>query len=517
MANPTRLQIEATTTLPKYKVEVFDEDYSIWITIDEDDVVNIEGVVQTGSEQNGLAFGTSVSVEGNIILSKTTIMPGASFSGINRAAEDKYWRRKKIKVSYGFSTSSYVTHFVGIIKDIQVDRYNVTYNLGAIDLYLNNVKIYTPVYHRRLIATATTIASQENPDLGGYYAGLMNELFWRAGGRPYAQKNLNYFESDADWKFWYECDSSISTPDWSWIGGENLIDELYTLARAAGGQIYQTSEGVLKYVQPLRLALSSTGYTFDGSDYAEYNKTYPNEVEVGTIKATVTPRALGPEQEVYSDQTAVLIQASSSKTVEYEPTLPVYQYATNPLEVKACKMNGISTAVTVVSGEYYGTRVKVTYVNALTEPIIIQSIKITGRPVIAQEDRQLSYGTAQPERTLENNTYIQSYGSGMRLVRLVYDFYSAVLPQVTLSNMYFDPDRFVGEIVYIDSDDHLKYSGGVFVRDNTAEYRIMSIRHYLAGSRMDITLTAVDNIPTQDDVFIIGTTYSNSDIRLISY
>jgi len=502
MAYPTRGQIDTTTVNPTYKIEILDTAYA-WQDI-TNSVMSVSGSVATGNDSNGLAFGSSVLVTGSIVVLRDTV------SGVSM--ESPALRMTKIRVYMKWDTSDFVQIFTGVIRGIQSDGDQVTYDLTGIDAYLNNVKIYTSVYRRKMIALSTGLVS-DDPSV--VTTGLLNELFWRAGGRPYGQG----FVESATVKFFYQCTNSLQTPEYSWISGENMLDEAYVLVRAAGGQLYQDDNGVLNYVQPLLLAAGSQVFTITDSMFGTYAKQIASELSVGTIKSTYTPRELGPTQEVYADTNQFPIQASAFKDFQLETQLPVYIWdATTPITIVATTFDGNTVTPTLSNMVYTATRVtgRMTNPNS-TQPIVIQSIKLRGRPIIADEDKTTSYGSTQPERTLENNVYVQTIDAANRLCNLVYDFYTGTRPTITLGDMFFDPDRYVGEIVKLSSIRHQIYNGSIFVNDTATNLRIQSMTVDLASGTMSLTLTPVDNIPVQNNMYIVGTSYATTDTRLLSY
>lgn len=519
MANPTRLQIEASIPLPKYKVEIWYA--NAWRQIPDSSIINISGDIQsTGNIDNGLSFGTEVEPHATIVCERLVV------ASADKLLEDSYWLLKRMRISYGFDTSDYVKTFVGPIRERSINQNELTVELVGNIEYVRNTKFYSSLYYAKPIATKTTIASVENPSSPSYEAGLINRIFWEAGGRPYEQEGINYAETDASFKFWYSCEQSILTPDWSWISSENLVDELYTLARAGGGQIYQDHNGVLKYVQPFSFAdlspyggLLYTPYQYDDVDFQTYSEQTTSYEQVGTVKCTFTPRSVQPYQPIYEDKIPRFFQASEVKSLILETQLPVQSYQEI---VSACftatDIHGNAVTPTVSAVTTNATRIDVTLTNpSATTPMIIHSIKILGRPLGAGEEMTVSYGSGDPERNIENNTYIQSEPYAKRLIRMVYDFYASGRPVITLHNAIYDTDRFVGELVKVTSYYNRVYVASGVYNDNDDLYRIINIQHSLTGTTMNIDLVNVEGLPTRDQMFIIATTYSGSDTRKLSY
>lgn len=521
MAAPTRLQIEATVALPKYKVEVLNH-AGTWYTVTNAKIVALSGSADsTSNADNGVAFGTPADPTGTVQLESYAI-DGSHYS------YDPYWISKAVRLSFGFDTSDFVTVFQGPIKSMSRENYDTSWDLGGSLDYLADVKLHTPIYYHKPIATRTTIATQENPDGVGYVAGLINLALWRAGGRPYEQKDIVYTEASADWKFWYSCEQSIIAPDYAWFSGENTQDEVYSLVRAAGGQLYQDTIGVIRYVQPLSFAdiTNYSGYyTFTDAVFDGYAEQISAVEAVGTLKMQFTPRRVEPMQDVVEDKTPRLIKpfavSGQAEIIELSPSLPIWAYqgltsfsdstATNTMQAMLIDNRVVTPTIGLV--EVYANKVLITVSNPdSTTPMIITSIKIQGRPLAANDDLNLQYpqpGDAfLPERNVENNVYIQNEVHAMRLLQLIFDFYNELRPIITLNNVQYDPDRFIGEIVKLSS---------TYNNKPASLFRIIKIGHESFGTTMSVDLIEVGDLPSRDEMFIIGTSYTSGTIKKLSY
>ncbi len=74
--------------------------------------------------------------------------------------------------------------------------------------------------------------------------------------------------------------------------------------------------------------------------------------------------------------------------------------------------------------------------------------------------------------------------------------------------MQFDPDRFIGEIVQLDS---------TYNSEPTHYFRIIRISHENTGKAMSVDLVRVNDIPARSDMFIIGTSYLSGTTKELSY
>jgi len=511
---PTRPQIEASFALPTYKVEILDAS-GTWHTILNARVASISGSADsTGNQDNGLSFGTPSSPTASVEI-EDHILYSAYY------AHDKYWINRPVRIAFGFSTSDYVVVYQGPVKSLSRKNEAVTFDLGGSLDYLANVKLHTRMYYNKAAATKTTIATIEDPTDVGYVGGLINFAFWYAGGRPYEQKDIIYTEASTGWKFWYSCEQSLIAIDFSWYSGDNTQDEVFSIARAVGGQIYQDTLGVVRYTQPLTFA-DTTGYssyyTFTDSVFNGYSETISNAEAVGLLKMAFTPRRVEPVQEVIKDSKPRLFMPGETQIIELAPQAPIYEYeglvsfasstATNTL--KALYVDNRAVTPTIGTVLSYANKVSMEITNpSSTTPMIINNITIQGRPLAVDNDIFVDFGFGtEPERVMENNIYVQNEVHATRLIRMIYDFYSVLKPIITLDNVQYDPDRFIGEIVQIDS---------TYNSDATKYYRIIKVAHQNIGTSMSIGLVEITDLSKRSDMFIIGDSYVSGDTRNLSY
>lgn len=505
MASPTAAEIQAPITAPTFQAEV--KRGGSWVDVSAY-VVDTETSLESASGDNGLAFGSFVSPGATLTLTKEQI-----------TAE---WEGCPVRIKYGFAASDKGQQFVGLAMAFDADTTVVRLAGAGWQAIIERVAIYSPLFRRRPIATKTTLTSIDDPNEPAYAAGMINYILWQCGGRPLEQV-VAYPDAD----FYYSLQRAAIAPDWTWIAGENAWDELGRLCRAAGGQIYQGADGVVRYVEPLSLADTAATHLYTDASLTAATKVSGNASAYGNIQVAASVedavsrvecrfterRLLGP-REVYRNKPDLYIVGSASVTLTLDTQLPLYD-ATR-VELHACKLRGGSelTAddITYTIDAVRGQRTTVTLTNPLAVPITLYEVALFGRPLAAIEEGNAYYAgsTSRPyasTRQLEDNPLIQSASHARRLCRMVYDFATAAAQVITLTGCGFDPRRFVGETVSLTSSAH-----GYSARD----CRIVAIRE-TKGSQMDLTLAPIDGLPKRSNCWIIGTSYSGSDIRELSY
>jgi hypothetical protein len=508
MAAPSRAQITAALALPTYQVEV--DQGAGYVAVSGAYIASINTKLQTTSNiDNGFAFGTIATAGSTVVIDDSIVIAS--------------WQLAKLRVSYGFDTSDKVVAFEGVITKRQRQGRLYTYECAGFDYLIERTKIYTDIFYRRPIATNTTALSIEDPDDGNYRGGLLNVIMFRSGGRPYEQPA---YASDPDFKFWYSFDESIVKPRWSWISGENAWEEAYRLVRAAGGQLYQDVDGVLYYQQPLTFGYVASGatlYEFTSNTFQTIQEDASTVENVNTVKASFIERVLQPMQQVYDSSSPYLIpDAEIEFPIVLEMQYPVYQYGDNinstdiissKEPVKAVYLDGRDatddyTDLTVAVDTNEAQRLTLLVDNQTGEPVVITKIVIPGRPITAGSEGIASYTDGEgSELQIEDNMYIQSYAQAYRYIRMVHDFYHENRALITLNGVGYDPDRYLGEVV------ELTFSEWGLANDR---HRIIAL-DYSNGSLMSVTLVPIEGLVTRDQVYIVGETYVNADVRLVSY
>lgn len=495
MAPPTRGQIDASITSPTYTVEYWNG--SAWTAISDDDVIAVAGGHAAGIGETGLAFGAFANPGGSIDLWDTSTIAAIA------------WARARVRVSYGFDTSDQLVRLIGLLTERERILSNqeaaFRFSVGGLDELIADTPIYSPMFYRRNAATATTAVSVEDPGSGSYVGGLINYILWQAGGRPYEQAG-----SYPSAIFYYSCEPSLITPEWSWIAGENAWEELNRLCKACAGQLFQDVDGVLRFVNPLSLAPAST-YTFTVNELAGISERSTTIDLVGAARCSYVARRLQPRQIVYEDTTPRLIAPGETLSLVIEPTLPVYEWITpgsEAVNVTDIAINLVTVTPSLTSAAAGRATVSVT--NGSSTAYILSRITIYGRPVAAVEEGQARYGSATPEIAIGDDAgvYVQSRSHAERLCRIAVDFYGSARAQRTLTACGYDPDRTIGEGVGL--------TVAAWSLSATA-HRIIGIEHQDTGAWMDVTLVDVTGVPTASDLFQIGGSYSAGDTRTLGY
>ncbi|NJO81668.1 MAG: hypothetical protein HC828_02115 [Blastochloris sp.] len=506
---PTRSQIEADVRQPQLQVEI--RPAGSWIDVSSF-VAGVQQDEATAGDVSGVAFGTSVGLRADV--------------EVDIGAHGYAAYLTPIWINYGFNGSTKLRRYVGVIMRERWDGRSGSWQTRGVDALLEGTPIRSPLFRRRPIATAITLSSIEDPTNANYRGGLYNYICWQAGGRPWEQA-----ASYPDAPFYYAADQAPIAPEWSWIHAENAWEELHRLCQAAGGQVYQDNDGVLRYIDPLRLILASPTYTYtdavltaaqrvsqNASGFEGVSRDTDLEHTVSAFTCTFIERNLDGTQVVYEDTTPRRIgadgQANDVLTLDLDTQLPVYRVSRIELEAAHIRTGQKLTdsQVTVAITATAAQRISVTITNTTNRPAQIRTIRVWGRPVVAGEEGSVtSTGSSSLASTrvlpLQSNVYIQSREHAERLVQMAYDFYAEPRPIITLRGCAYDPDRAIGERVA------LTYAPWGY---SALACRIVAKRP-TNGRTMEVDLQPISGLPIASNFFQFGVTYAGSDTRELAY
>jgi hypothetical protein len=500
MPAPTRTQIEADVALPVIQVILDGVDVTAH-------VLDVEGDLAQTAGGDGVGFGA-------------VVQPSATIR-IDRAAFSLAWEERPIEIRYGFADSDKVLYFRGVVTGQERGLAEGSWTMRGFDALIDSTEIRSLVVQDRPIATRTTSGSAENPDGPDYAAGIINEIFWRAGGRPLEQATTY-----PDAAFSYSCQTAVLSPRYSWANGENGWELLGTLCRAAGGVVYQDSTGVMRYVEPFSLGDGTPTHHFTDepltaaqrvsqgkSHYADIRRQASTEIAVGAVRSPFVARAADLPQEVYASKEPIPLAPGQSVTVTLELTHPCLRL--DGVTIKAAlaqRARAATTSEVTVSGVQLvaGQRAVATLANTTAERATVYEVAATGVPLLAGEQGDARYSAivARPrgrDLELEDSPYIQSRAFAERRARMFWDFYAEPRPVVTLSGCGFDPDRQLGAIVLLTCS-----AWGM----SAVRHRIVALRPSRAGALMDVDLVPVAGLPFRGDYLVTDQTYDSNAVLL---
>lgn len=451
-----------------------------------------------GNRANAFAFGVSVE-------------PDLTLETFEDLASDA-WEFTPVRASFGLDTSA-VQAIAGVILRRGRQDARLVFQAAGWKPLLERCKVYSPLLIRRPVATKTGPFTVEDPSSPSWRGGLINYIFWHAGGRPAEQAGIFL-----DAPFFYRCDQAVLTPEFSWVAGENAYEELLRLAAASGGQIYQAPDGSMCYRQPFGIADGTAAYTFDESVYAEISEDASAELTATGVVCNYIPRQLRGMQEVLRDTTARFIPAGESITLNLEPQWPCRSY-----DLKTASTlpdDGLhltyphSVRVTPGSSDYSHSvstsaqRITLTITNNTSQPLILYQVLIRGEPVVGGEAISVTAGVTTGDEAsvlrLEDNPYIQTFEHASRLNSMALAFYGSARPTRSLRGCPYDQARTIGETVLL-----TRSRWGIVA----AEHVIVGISHE-SGLTASYDLVPTAGLPRTSQFFTIGPNYAGITRKL---
>lgn len=398
--------------------------------------------------------------------------------------------------------------FVGVITRRERKGARCTVQAAGIKRRIQTSKPYSPLFYRRPVATRTTNVSIEDPSDPGYRGGLINWLWWQAGGRPW-EKSSTYTNA----LFYYSCDQALMAPDYTWTSGEDTWQEGLRLARSVGGQIVQRGDSVLAFRQPLAFGDGTAVITLTASDIANLEETVdPEEIRTKWTCAFV-PRVARALQEVINDSTPRLLRAGPATTlsIDLEPQWPlkrVQQKSAGQLmdgAINACYLSGQPIAPGAVTHtlDIRAQRITITLTNTTTFPVLIDRIVINGEPVTAGENGSVTVGNGSIEGQVDENYFIQSKSHAERLATLALDVYGTSRAIRSWDGVY-NPDLTVGSTV------NLTYPAWSL----SAAPHVLIAREVTNGRLTRYTAVDVTGLPKSSDYYQVGSTVYSTTKKL---
>ena len=475
-----------------------------WTAVADNSVVSITGNLETAQADGGVGFGTTSHAKASVTVLRTAV------AGITLS-------RLPVRFTYTVGASSELA-FVGIARSWSGDRYTITLECTGLleDMSERTKDIYTALRYRRAPMTKTTASSIEDPTNGSYQGGVVNELFWEAGLRPFEQAG-SYASADG----YYSFNQALRAPDWTWIAAENGWSAALELARAVGGKFYNGTDGAVYYRNPLSMIGSVTKtYNLASADAMDHYTGLSEEGNTDQFASTITvsyiPRSIQPTQEVISDTTLRVVAAGETVTFSLEPQWPLYSVVLDGGTLKANNIfatyydgtlvaygAGGMTVVTTIDGQ----RITLAITNGAALNFQITKIVIHGQPVAAGEAGSVTVGSGQPTKVLEDNPFIQSEAHARALATMGLSFYGQARPIRTLTGCVFDPDRTADETVNL-TDSALGLSA--------APHLILGISHSETGRVADYTLLDADDLPALADYWLVQAA-SQSGSKLVGW
>lgn len=549
------------------------------VEIQHDSAVDMSG---------GITLGMSSYPTATISLKKTSF---------NTVAQRSFnWRLANVLVYYSLDGVNYTPSFAGFIESRSEQLNTIQFNCFGYLKLLEYYRHYTPLWKDKPVATpipdipasaqpwSTSVSgtwgqyirNQDPTTLSGYYTGTLNTLFWLMGGRPYKYKD-HYTSVGTNVRFWYDADPCPIVPKFTWMNLEEVSQDVNLLAGAAGAQITQTQEGVVKVLSPHSFAAYPKNITITDSMFASIEVDEESAVTFGKAIVTFTPRFLGANKAVLDDQIGIYLPYNEEYEHEIELPQPVDRLTNNTYYASGVTF-GMSGGLFGV-GQYITSTDFVTAVdyNGDTSAVLLKVPKLTN--LFYARDKFIWNTETNTGYWTKVQDYAKTPGQFMKLV--VKNDNSAKSLYLAKISLYGVPVE-AGEPQTVKKDIDLDFTGLVaagvvpsgfrevalkdnpYVQSKDHAMRLLDVIRYLhkrprptirvvdmvhnpniqlgdiitlrsgfygidgqfkvtgitvkqTGAKLDITCVDVSDIKTKDQFFIIGSGYAGSTEKYLSW
>ena len=258
----------------------------------------------------------------------------------------------------------------------------------------------------------------------------------------------------------YTLDGGIFSIPFMWLDDESALDEIWTLAAAAGGRFYADRNGKLVYENMQHWLFHAPGETFDRSTYSSLKLGYNDADLYSVTTVEAAPRRLGTSIVLWEPDELIQVPAGGTYTVTARLKQPAWQIDAITFQARTSAGWNITANVTLTHVDY-AQRVELTFTNAnATYAGIIDAMQITGIPVLGSptiEEKATSTHAFWTSRTVRNrslrgNVYIQTRAQAKALAEFLRDVQELPKLEYTLSNVLGVPSRELGDHVTIADD-----------------------------------------------------------------
>ena len=457
----------------------------------------------------------------------------------------------------------------GLIFTRTEDRTKVSFVMrGFLDLFNINL-VETPLFRGRKVATpiptainVANLKAQDPTIKEGSSVGIINTLLWLIGGRPYNYKSLytsqNAYVAGQYPKFFFDCQASVINPEWAWFNYENLTEDIKQLCKASGGLLSQDLDGVIRYKNVFGSKKPWNGLTITDSLATKFTQSERGSEPYSKVIITYTPRYLAGSQEIYKTVLNEYLNIGESVERQLDFTRPVYKMVNKTISgqltdtIVGSNFKFVKDTINAV--DIFGTKqvmsVKLSPHNILYIPKYVASGTIGNftiekdTAVISSQTTTLTVSnTLNPStvfvgevslygRTLEagsqetfirklnqfptisgfrelrlpDNPYVQSESQAVRLVDTAKYLLENPRIQITAENVPFVSGIALGETVKVNSP----------LYSLSGEYQITSIAFSNNIQKASITLLSLSGIYGENEIFLIGETYSSTNQRKLS-
>ena len=490
----------------------------------------------------------------------------------NFLKETSDWRMSRVEVMYtnDGNAGNLKLAAAGLLFVRSETRTTVEFGVrGFLDL-LSITLVETPLFRNRKAATkiptAVSVANlkAQDPTLKeGSSVGLINTLLWLIGGRPNNYKTLytsqNAYVAGQYPKFYFDCQPSTINPEWAWFSYENLKEDVKQLCKASGGLLSQDSDGVLRYKNIFGSKQVWNGLTLTDSMVSKITINERGTEPYSKIVTTYTPRYLAGSQEIYKTVLNEYLNHNESVERQIDFAKPVYKMVNKTISgqltdtivgsnfkfvkdtinavdifgtkqvmsVKLSPHNTLYIPKYVASGTIGNFTVEkdTAVISSQTTTLTVSNTLNAGSTVFVGEvslyGRTLEAGSQETfirklnqmpsisgfkELRVPENPYVQAESQAVRLVDTTKYLLESPRTQIIADSVPYVSGVVLGQTIKVNLP----------LYSISGEYQISSISFSSNMQKANITLLSLSGIYGEDEIFVIGESYSSANQRKLS-
>jgi len=556
---------------PIYSVKLYDNNSNSY-TIILPRYISEVGLSMASAFEKATEQMTGLAEPSTLILTLLKPKPGEFPFLENFLKESSGWRMTKVEVMYtnDGNPNNLKLSATGLIFVRSETRTAVEFTIrGFLDL-LSITLIETPLFRGRRVSTrivpAVSTANLDKQDptkKQGSSVGLINTILWLLGGRPNNYKELytsqNPYVAGQYPKFYFDCQASIINPEWAWFSYENLKQDLQQLCKASGGLLSQDSDGVIRYKNVFGTKQAWNGLTITDSMASKITIAERGTEPYSKIVTTYTPRYLANSQEVYKTVINEYLNDNEQVSRQIDFSKPVYKLVNKTISgqltdtIVGSNYKFVKDLMNVV--DVFGTKQIIgaklsphnilyipkyvasgsagnfnieqdkTVISSQTTTLTLKNTLATGKTVFVGEvslfGRALEAGSQETyiqqlneyptisgfkELRLPENPYVQSEVQAARLLNVAKYLLENPRSELTIDEMPYVSGVALGQTVKL-------YSPLYSV---SGEFQVTNVSFNNNMQKATVTLLSLSGIYGEDELFVVGQSYNDTDERRLS-
>jgi hypothetical protein len=267
-------------------------------------------------------------------------------------------------------------------------------------------------------------------------------------------------------------DSGMFIIPWAWLDDESALEEMWTLAAAAGGRLYCNASGNLVYENMAHwLHHATSGETLTRDDYRDLRYRYEDGDLFSEITVEASPRKPDDQQVLWEPEEEQQVPAGGTLAVTARLKYPAYSITGISYQGVTLGGSNISSDVTCTHTDY-AQRIELVFSNAnATYAARLYKLQVQGRPVVGEpvlEERRTSEaafwtGRTKRNRSLRSNVYVQTRAHAAAVAEFLRDVHQTPRLFYNVTGAQGLPSRALGDRITISDSETMSASRDAYI------------------------------------------------------